>query len=81
MNGKKAKALRQAFKANLYDENGKYKTTADLRIAKKTPKTIHTVDELGKPKLHQIERVTVVNANKYGYRRAKKAYKNGDLEI
>ena len=81
MNGKKAKAIRRLVKDKVYDENSKYKTTSDFRVAKKTPKSIHIIDELGKPQLHKIERVTVVNANKYEYRRLKKAYKNGEFTI
>jgi len=81
MRGTKAKALRRLNRDKVYDENGKYKTTPDLRIANEIEKKFHTVDESGEAKLVRVRRITAVNVNKYQYRKDKKAYMNGDFTI
>jgi hypothetical protein len=84
MNGKKAKALRRELRAmdayidenspqELKDKNPKYKVI-------KTPKMMQITDPTtGMPKLVKIEQQTLINTWKFTYRRAKKAYKNGEI--
>ena len=82
MNGKKAKAIRRLFKDQLYDKDGRYKTTADLRVGKEGKKMVHYIDpETKLPKTETVKRVVVINANKYKYRLDKRAYLNGDFTI
>ena len=76
MNGKKAKALRRLLK-----EDGRYKKEAEYVAGPKVKKKIHTVDASGKPQLHEVERVTLINKSKYFYRQLKKKYKNGEFTI
>ena len=81
MNLKKAKKLRKLFKDKFYDEKGNYTATPDLRQGKKVKKTVYITNEGGIPMSKTVERVTVVNATKYKYRQAKKAYNAGKFKI
>lgn len=81
MNGKKAKAIRKLAESMVYDENGKYKTTPELKVLKKTPKYAYVLGGDGRPQVQVVNKITYFNANKYQYRLYKKKYKRGQLSI
>lgn len=76
MNGKKAKELRRQLK-----EHGAYKKEPEYHAVRHKKKVYVTDPKTGTPKLEEIEKIQVINKSRYTYRRAKKAYKNGEIVI
>ena len=78
MNGKKARQIRELCKAkNAWADEAKYKKIENKKVLwLPDSKT----GEL-KPKEFKIGTFTLVNESKYTYRRVKKAYKQGLLNV
>lgn len=76
MNGKKAKELRRQLK-----EMGAYKKEPDYKVVKHKKNVYVTDPVTGVPKLQSIEKIQLINQSRYTYRRAKKAYKNGEIVL
>lgn len=77
MNGKKARALRKLFKERGLDVMGEaqYKQRSHRRLKYVTNETT------GKPEAKVVSRLEIQNHTKLPYRRAKKLYKQGEIQL